>query len=114
LARNPDFWRQDGTPYVDMVHNLAITDPNTRVVQVQSGELDIALFPPLAQAKALQGNPAVTVHVDPFMESSFLTLNVTKPPLTNKRVRQALNYAVDKQAIVQHIQFGFGAPSGQA
>jgi peptide/nickel transport system substrate-binding protein len=114
LTRNPHFWRNSGQPYVDSFHNLFVADANTRVLQVQSGELDIALFPPLAQAKALQGNPSVAVHVDPFMESSFIPMNVTKKPLNNKLVRQALNYAVDKNAIIQHVQFGFGQPSGQA
>jgi peptide/nickel transport system substrate-binding protein len=114
LTRNAHFWRNNGQPYVDSFHNMVVADPNTRVLQVQSGELDIALFPPLAQAKSLQGNPSVTVHVDNFMESSFVPLNVTKPPLNNKLVRQALNYAVDKEAVVKHVLFGFGTPSGQA
>jgi peptide/nickel transport system substrate-binding protein len=99
---------------VDSVHTMVVADPNTRVLQVQSGELDIAHVPPLSLARALQGNPAVTVHVDDAMTSSFVLLNVTKPPLNHKLVRQALNYAVDKEAIVQHVLFGFGTPSGQA
>jgi peptide/nickel transport system substrate-binding protein len=114
LARNPDFWRKNGQPYVDTFHNMVVEDDNARVLQVQSGELDISLFPPLAQVKALQGNPQVAVHVDPFMESTFLTMNVTKPPFNNKLVRQALNYATDKQAIIDKAKFGFGKPSGQA
>src|SRR5205823_7133604 len=72
------------------------------------------LVPPLALARSLRGNPSVTVHVDPFMASNFVLLNVTKPPLNNKLVRQALNYAVDKEAIIKHVLFGFGTPSGQA
>ena len=112
LTRNPHFWRNNGQPYVDSIHNMVVADANTRVLQVQSGELDIALFPPLAQAKSLQGNPSVAVHVDNFMESSFVPMNVTKPPLNNKLVRQALDYAVDKEAIVRHVHFGFGTPSG--
>jgi peptide/nickel transport system substrate-binding protein len=114
LTRNPHFWRHNGQPYVDAFHNMVVADPNTRVLQVQSGELDIALVPPLALARSLQGNPSVTVHVDNYMASSFVLLNVTKPPLNNRLVRQALNYAVDKEAIVKHVLFGFGMPSGQA
>jgi peptide/nickel transport system substrate-binding protein len=114
LKRNPDWWRNPAQPYVDTFYNMVVPDPNARVLQVQSGELDIALFPPLAQAKALQSNPAFTVHVDRLLDSYFATMNVTKPPLNNKLVRQALNYAVDKDAIVQHVLFGFGQPTGQA
>ena len=114
LKRNPHWWRNPGQPYVDTFYNMVVPDPNARVLQVQSGELDIALFPPLAQAKALQSNSAVTVHVDRLLDSYFATINVTKPPLNNKLVRQALNYALDKDAIVKHVLFGFGETTGQA
>lgn len=114
LARNPHFWRNNGQPYVDTFHNLVSADATTRVLQVQSGELDIALSPPLALARSLQGNPSVTIHADTIMSSNFVLLNVTKPPLTDKLVRRALNYAVDKEAIVKHVLYGFGTPSGQA
>jgi peptide/nickel transport system substrate-binding protein len=114
LARNPTFWRKNGQPYVDEYHRMVVVDDNARVLQVQSGELDICLFPPLSQVKALQGNPQLKVHVDNFMDSYFLPMNVTKPPFTNKLVRQALNYATDKQAIIAKVNFGFGKPSGQA
>ena len=116
LARNPHFWRTSSQPYIDTFHNLVVPDPNTRALQVQSGELDIALYVNPASAKSLQGNPAVTVHVDPFMESHFITMNiaVSSPPLNNVLVRQALNYAIDKDSIVNKILFGFAKPSGQA
>src|SRR5579875_833895 len=114
LVRNPHFWRNPNQPYVNAFQNLVVPDANTRVLQVQSGELDIALFVPPAQAKTLQHSSSVTVHVDNFMDSHFVTLNVTKKPLNDVRVRQALNYAIDKDAIVSKILFGFGTPSGQA
>lgn len=114
LARNPNFWRKDGQPYVDEYHRMVVVDDNARVLQVQSGELDICLFPPLSQVKGLQGNPQLKIHVDNFMDSYFLTMNITKAPFTNKLVRQALNYATDKQAIIEKVNFGFGKPSGQA
>jgi peptide/nickel transport system substrate-binding protein len=116
LGRNPNFWRNSSQPYIDTFHNLVVPDANTRALQVQSGELDIALYVSPSSAKALQGNPSVVVHVDPFIESHFISMNVslTNPPLNNKLVRQALNYAMDKNTIVNKILFGFGKPSGQA
>jgi len=114
LARNPSFWRRDGQPYVDEYRHLVVEDDSARVLQVQSGELDICLFPPSRQAKALQGNPQLAVHVDNYLLSRFLTMNVTRKPFTDRRVRQALNYATDKRAVVDTILAGFGQPSGQA
>jgi len=114
LVRNPSFWRKNGQPYLDEYRRLVVEDANARVLQVQSGELDACLFPPLAQVKALQGNPQVVIHVDNFLASHFVPMNVTKKPFTDKRVRQALNYATDKQALVDKVLFGYGKPSGQA
>jgi peptide/nickel transport system substrate-binding protein len=112
LSRNPHFWRK-GLPYIDTFHNLAVTDPNTRVLQVENGELDIALAIPPSQAKALRKDTSYSVHVDNFLAVSDAPMNVTRPPLNNRAVRQALNYAIDKNAIVKHILFGFGQPWGQ-
>jgi peptide/nickel transport system substrate-binding protein len=114
LVRNPHFWRNPQQPYVDTFHNMIVADANTRVLQVQSGELDIALFVPPSQAKAMMHSQSVTVHVDNFMDSHFAPMNIKKPPLNDRRVRQALNYAIDKNVIVQKVLFGIGQPSGQA
>lgn len=116
LVRNPNFWRNKSQPYIDTFHNLMVPDANTRALQVQSGELDIALYVAPSSAKAMQNNPAVVVHVDPFIESHFISMNVSlsNPPLNNKLVRQAMNYAVDKNTLVEKILFGFGKASGQA
>lgn len=114
LARNPHFWRNHQQPYVDTFHNLVVGDANTRVLQVQSGELDIALFVPPAQAKAMRGNPGIAIHLDNFMDSHFAPIDVSKPIFKDKRVRQALNYAIDKETITKKVLFGFATPSGQA
>ena len=112
LARNPNHWH---APYVDEFHNVIVADDNTRVLQVQNGELDIALFVPPAAAGALANNPAVTLHRDEFFDSHFVVIQTTgKPYLRDKLVRQAMNYALDKQAIVKAFLFGYGEPSGQA
>ncbi len=114
MSRNPHYFRT-GLPYVDDVHTIVAPDDNTRVLQVQNGELDIALFVPPPSASALTSNPAVTLHRDTFFGSRFMTIQVTgKPYLRDKLVRQAMNYALDKDAIVQHFLYGFGASSGQA
>lgn len=114
LARNPHYFRSP-MPYVDQINQLLVPDPNTRVLQVQNGELDVALFVPPALAGSLQNNPAVTLHIDNFFDSHFVTIQTTsKPYLKDPLIRQAMNYAIDKEAIVKHLLFGFGNPSGQA
>jgi peptide/nickel transport system substrate-binding protein len=93
---------------------MVVGDDNARVLQVENGELDIALFVPYAQASAVKANPNVVLHEDNFFDSHFIVLQNTVPHLSDKYVRQAMNYAIDKNAIIQHILFGYGQPSGQA
>jgi peptide/nickel transport system substrate-binding protein len=114
MVRNPHHFRSP-RPYVDEYHQMVIPEANTRVLQVQSGALDIALFVPPAAANSLKGNPNVTLHVDNFFDSHFICLQTKSiPPLGDKLVRQAMNYAIDKDAIVKHFLFGYGESSGQA
>jgi peptide/nickel transport system substrate-binding protein len=114
MVRNPHHFRAP-RPYVDEYHQMVIPEANTRVLQVQSGALDIALFVPPAAASSLRSNPNVTLHVDNFFDSHFICIQTRSiPPLGDKLVRQAMNYAIDKDAIVKHFLFGFGEPSGQA
>jgi peptide/nickel transport system substrate-binding protein len=114
FTRNPHHFRAP-QPYVDEYHQLLVPDANTRVLQVQNGELDIALFVSPASAGSLLGNSNVTLHRDNFFDSHFVTIQTqSKPFLGDKLVRQAMNYAIDKEAIVKHFIFGFGSPAGQA
>ncbi len=114
LLRNPHWWKNPQQPYVDSFHNVVVPDTNTRLLQVQTGELEIALFISPAQALTVRHSSSVILHLDKFFDSFCATLNLRKPPLDNKLVRQALNYGVDKESIVKHILFGFGKPMGQA
>jgi peptide/nickel transport system substrate-binding protein len=114
MTRNPNSFRAP-MPYVDEYHNIVVPDPNTRVLQVQNGELDIALFVPPAQAGPLKSNPNLTLHQDDFFDSHFVVIQTQgKPYLRDKLVRQAMNYAIDKDAIVKHFLYGFGDANGQA
>ncbi|HEY8286821.1 MAG TPA: ABC transporter substrate-binding protein [Chloroflexota bacterium] len=114
LARNPHSFRAP-MPYLDEFHNIVVPDPNTRVLQVQNGELDVAMFVPPAATAGLAGNPAVTLHTDQFFDSHFITIQTTaKPYLRDKLVRQAMNYAIDKNAIVKVFLYGHGEASGLA
>ncbi len=113
FSRNPHHFRAP-MPYVDEIQQMVVGDDNTRVLQVTSGELDIALFVPPAQAAAIKSNPSVVLHQDNFLDSNFIVLQNTSPHLSDKLVRQAMNYAIDKDVIIKRLLFGYGQPSGQA
>ena len=104
LKRNPYYWK--GTPSIDEVDIEYVPDDNTRVLKVQGGEDDIADFIPFSQVDALNVQPGVKSQVFPIQQTTFGILNVTKPPLDDINVRQALNYATDKEAIIKSVFFG--------
>ncbi len=104
LKRNPNYWK--GTPQVDEVRIEYVADDNTRVLKLQGGEVDIVDFVPFSQIDALNAIPGVKASKFLIQQTTFVILNVTKPPLNDVKVRQALNYATDKEAIIKSVFFG--------
>ena len=98
-------------PYWDTITFKPVPDPVTRELQVEKGEADVALRVSPLDAPRLQGNKAVRVLVAEGARNAFLQLNMTKAPTDDLRVRQALNYAVDKEAIIKVVLNGGGVLS---
>lgn len=120
LVRNPYYWRQgsDGKPlpYLDGVKFEIIPDDATRILKLQSGELDGAEFIPYSRVDELKKNPALNMVLFPSTRVEYANANVNpqldgKPnPLANSKVREALNYATDKEALIQLVTYGIGKP----
>ena len=104
LKANPNYWK--GKPSIDEVRIEYIPDDNTRVLKLQGGESDLVDFVPFSQIAALNGQSGVKAQTFTIQQSAFIILNVTKPPLNDVKVRQALNYATDKDAIIKSVYFG--------
>lgn len=104
LKRNPNYW--NGTPSVDEVRIEYIPDDNTRVLKLQGGETDVIDFVPFSQIAALNTQPNVKAQTFTIQQTAFVILNNAKPPLNDVKVRQALNYATDKEAIIKNVYFG--------
>jgi peptide/nickel transport system substrate-binding protein len=107
LVRNPHYWKP-GKPYVDEVMIPYIPDDNTRMLKIQSGEVDAATDVPFALIDVLKKRKDVRVLLEPTARLEAIWLNNKKKPLNDMKVRQALNYATDSQAIVKHVLFGYG------
>ncbi len=107
LEKNPDYW-DTGKPYLDGVTFKVLPDSNARMLQFQGGELDIATSVPFNQLDSLQSNPDVTVILDAVARFDYISLNTLRAPLDDVKVRQAINYAVDKQSIIDNVLFGYG------
>ena len=112
LAKNPYYWEKDAEgnalPYLDQVNVMILTDDNTRMLQLQSGEIDVALAVPYNQLAPLSQNPALIISATPLYGITNVSLNQSKPEFTDIKIRQAMNYAVDREAMVQTALFGYG------
>ncbi|MFK3668214.1 ABC transporter substrate-binding protein [Ochrobactrum teleogrylli] len=104
VERNPDYW--DGAPALEAVVFRPITDPNTRVAEMMAGGLDVMVeVPPDNLATFKQdANFAVAEQAGPHVW--FTILNAKTGPFADKKVRQAANYAVNKQALVDNVLQG--------
>lgn len=100
LARNPRYRRPD-RPYLDGVVQQIGVNPELSWLMFESGELDVSGIPP-ADFPAVMRDPAragQTVHAT-ALDSRYIGLNCEVPPLDDRRVRQALNYAVNKADVI--------------
>ena len=113
LKRFDGYWMED-QPYVDKVVFRIITDPAVQLTSLKAGEVDMA--PVLPQnAAELEADPNIQVlsaPVNPGATVTLLAINNKREPFTDIRVRQALNYAIDKPALIEATQFGFATPIG--
>ncbi|HET9000076.1 MAG TPA: ABC transporter substrate-binding protein [bacterium] len=99
----------EGRPYLDSVIYKVVRDLNSTVVQVKTGELDIA-FPTVAQLPALESASNLYIIERGLMDYRFLGLNHTDPKFgkwfRDKRVRQALAYAINAKGIIGQVAKG--------
>ncbi len=103
VERNPNYWdKQSGTKAVIF---RPITDANTRVAEMLSGGIDLMVeVPPTSLAEFKK--PKFTIEEQAGPHLWFLILDCQKGPFKDKRVRQAANYAINKEAICNDVLEG--------
>ena len=111
LARNPgyrNFGRpvdNPGAPYADHLIVRTMPEAQTRIAGLKTGELQV-IVPPVQEVKELQANPDVDVQVAQATgQNMFLEFAVHRPPFDDARARQAVSYALNKDAALK-IVFG--------
>lgn len=103
------YYRQ-GLPYLDEIMFLPTPDENQKVVLLQAGQVDFTDTIPLPRAQELQRSGNVQVFAIPAgvsPSSYFMPVNGRQAPLDNSKVRQAMNYAIDRASMLD-ATFGFG------
>lgn len=104
LDANEDHW--GNRPKVKRVVIKEINEATSRRLQVEKGDIDIAweLFPD--QVKALENHQDLSIAKFPGTTIYYVGINVSKGPLADKRVRQAIRYAIDYDGIINNIMGG--------
>jgi peptide/nickel transport system substrate-binding protein len=111
VVANPTYW-QPGKPYLDQVELHVLPNRQTARVTLEAGGVDWLSGVSGLDAQSLQTNTAYQVlRTGGGGTFYYLGLNVQAPALADKRVRQALGYALDRQRLVDIALAGFGRPA---
>lgn len=108
LTRNDDYRQEPAA--IKNIELRYVSDASTAAVQLETGDMDIMRVEP-TQLQNFEGNDAFTVEKVQTLKTAIFAINVTKAPLDNKLVRQALSYACDRQSIIDIAYEGHAVPA---
>ena len=113
LVRNPDYWGD--APYFESVSFRPVPDSTVRTTELRSGRADIITQVPIEEVSRLDEAGLSVVRI-PSTQSMRIHLNAGEPPFDDVRVRQAMNYGIDRATILETLLEGAGqllnSPSG--
>jgi peptide/nickel transport system substrate-binding protein len=109
LEANKDYW--GGAPGVDKVIIRVIPEESSRINELRAGNVDVIENIAIDQADLLDSDVSHVFATEGLRKMNFqISQTSPQPALQDKRVRQALNYAVDKQTIIETLLKGFTSP----
>ena len=111
LVRNPNYW-QKGKPYLDKIVFRVVGNDNARVLQLESGAIDVMDSVPPNQVKSIQARGE---NVEAVFGSAvtWMILNTVKAkgPFADKNVRCAVSWALDRNSVAKAAYFGLAQPA---
>ena len=108
LAAFADYWQAQ--PSLKTILIQFIKDPSAQRLQLENGDIDIAENIPVDQIDQLKSNKDLKIHEEPSLLVSYIYINNQKEPFNDIKVRKALNYAIDRNAVIQGSIKGKGTP----
>lgn len=106
VTKFADYWGEK--PYYDTVVFRFVPEAASRESLLRAGQADLIILPPISDLNALQNDPNVKVVLAPSNRTIFVAIKT--PKFKDPRVRQALNYAVNKQELISKLLFGAAEP----
>ncbi len=110
VAKNEGYW-QKGLPKVDTITWKPVIDSNSRAAVMQTGEAHFTYPVPYEMADVLKAKPDLDVVAAPSIIVRYLSMNTQQKPFDNPKVRQAINYAINKDAVAKVAFGGYATPA---
>ncbi|MBV0896217.1 ABC transporter substrate-binding protein [Microbacterium sp. NC79] len=110
LTINPDYFGEK--PAITEIDLVKAADSSAAVTALQSGDLDVVWSVPLSQVASIEGEGSLQV-ISPELIGQYVSweVDMTSPPFNDVRARQALAYAIDRDAILANAYYGQGVTS---
>lgn len=106
VVKNEEYW-QDGLPKVDSVTFNPAPEDGTRIAMLQTGEADFIYPVPPTEVETIEQAEGLTLENIPSLVVKYISFNTMKEPFDDVRVRQAINYAINKEAYAQVVFNGY-------
>lgn len=100
ITKNKNYWKK-GLPKLNTVIYKVISDNHARLTALQNGDIDLMEGLNPNDISSVKSNNKLQVFYRPSMNIGYLGLTATRKPFNNVKVRQAMNYAINKKAIVK-------------
>lgn len=110
VAKFDGYWRK-GYPKVDTITWRPVVDNNTRAAMMQTNEAHFAFPLPPEAVGSLSKKPSLEVTSAPSIVHRYISMNVNQKPFDNPKVREAMNYAINKEALIKVAFAGYGIPA---
>jgi len=109
VVKNEKYWKP-GMPKVDSITIKSVPESGSRLAMLQAGEAQFIYPLPTEMARAIEKSPTIDVVAAKSIFARYVAMNTMRKPFDNPKVREALNYAVDKQAMVKVVFNGYAEP----
>ncbi len=109
VEKNPEYWGQKAK--VDRIVFRTIPDNSARLLELKAGTIDAMIGLNPDDIQTVKDDSNLQLMLRPSMNVGYLAMNMEKKPLDNVKVRQAINYAVNKQAIIDAFYGGLAKPA---
>ncbi|MCQ9427592.1 ABC transporter substrate-binding protein, partial [Pseudomonas sp. LJDD11] len=97
---NKDYWKPEDVKIDNLIFSIN-NDAAVRLQKLKAGECQVSGYPRPQDIEEFKKDPKIKVLSQPGFNLGFLAYNVTHPPLDQLKVRQALDMAIDKPAIIK-------------